>query len=377
MLMNKQTIICFMLAVSTLALSSCGKKETTLQLYFGTYGDSLYRYEFNLTDNSFRRIAAAAINSPSYVGVSEGAHGGKEVIYTVLERGEASAVASFEQRGDELVLTGVCDEIGADPCYVIEDPLTGTLMSANYSDGSVSVYSFDGRKVGERLQQVQLEGSGPVAGRQESAHAHQLKIWKGESGIRYLLVSDLGSDCIRIFEIDERNRTVKPETQKLLSCGMATGPRHMEFNADSTRLYCITELSGELLVFDMTTAESPTAHPRPIQRIIADTLFAGGSADIHIHPAGRYIYTSHRLKGDGISTFELNSDGTVRRTGYCPTGAYPRNFAITPDGSKILVACRDADSIEVYDINPADGSLSPAGSSLIFSGFRPSCVVIR
>ena len=37
------------------------------------------------------------------------------------------------------------------------------------------------------------------------------------------------------------------------------------------------------------------------QSLKADLTDAGGSADIHLHPSGRFLYTSHRLKNDGIS----------------------------------------------------------------------------
>ena len=49
----------------------------------------------------------------------------------------------------------------------------------------------------------------------------------------------------------------------------------------------------------------------------------------------------HALKGDGITIFKLGGDGSLRRVGVQKTGRHPRNFAITPNGKYLLVACRD------------------------------------
>ena len=69
-----------------------------------------------------------------------------------------------------------------------------------------------------------------------------------------------------------------------------------------------------------------------VQRIQADEVNAGGSADIHMHPSGQWLYTSHRLENDGISIFKVLKDGKLEKIGYANTGRHPRNFMITPDG---------------------------------------------
>ena len=141
-------------------------------------------------------------------------------------------------------------------------------------------------------------------------------------------------------------------------------------------MYCITELSGELLVYSVSYSEDGKPSFALKQRVLADESHSGGSADIHIHPSGKYIYTSHRLDNDGISIFSVASDGTVSKTGYCSTGKHPRNFVITPDGKKMLVACRDDSSVEVYTICLQDGSLENAGRKLVLDNGMPSCLVI-
>ena len=97
---------------------------------------------------------------------------------------------------------------------------------------------------------------------------------------------------------------------------------------------------------------------KEVQRIMADEGGGRGSADIHISPDGRFLYTSHRLKKDGIAIFAIDPEkGTLSKIGYQHTGIHPRNFAITPNGKYLLVACRDDNKIQVFERNEATGEL--------------------
>ena len=355
-------------------------------LYIGTYGESLYRYIYDQTDDTFTPLERGRINNPSFVALgTENIKDGIYDVYAVSESGDSSSVVSFADN-IRMSRTGECREIGADPCHLIFDFLSNTVMTADYSGGSVSVFGVrDNGSVGNLLERIRFDGSGPVAGRQESSHIHQLTfmpVYKdayGRDSVRYLLATDLGADKIRVLKVvPGKDRWCSllhcPEYDLHLAEGC--GPRHIAFSSDGSFMYCLTELSGELLVYSV----SYDSVGRPLfehkQTVLADEKRAGGSADIHIHPSGKFIYTSHRLENDGISIFSVASDGKVCKTGYCNTGKHPRNFVITPDGSKVLVACRDSRKVEVYEVDSKDGSLESAGSGLMLENDSPSCLVI-
>jgi 6-phosphogluconolactonase (cycloisomerase 2 family) len=215
-----------------------------------------------------------------------------------------------------------------------------------------------------------------VEGRQESSHIHQLKVVPGAEG--YILASDLGADVIRLLKTGKGEGTASDPGELELThvedieCPAGSGPRHMEFSADGRMLYCIAELSGEVLVYKVSGKKKPTF--KLVQRIQADEVNAGGSADIHMHPSGQWLYTSHRLENDGISIFKVLKDGKLEKIGYAHTGRHPRNFMITPDGKLLIVACRDDRSIQVFRIGP-DGSLTQTPGTLTFTDDMPSSVV--
>ena len=148
----------------------------------------------------------------------------------------------------------------------------------------------------------------------------------------------------------------------------------MEFAPDGRTLYCIAELSGEVLVYDVSDSDGSPAFTLK-QQIQADEVNAGGSADIHVHPSGKYLYTSHRLDNDGISVFAVGENGLLEKIAYTRTGRHPRNFMITPDGRILMVTCMHDNLIQVFRI-AEDGTLTLTDAVLRFDSDQPSCITL-
>lgn len=354
-----------------------------IDLLIGTYGDNIYRYNLDCQTLEFTLKAKAEAKNASYALAEAGQ------IFAVSEVGDGSGAYSFQLNeaaadkvadgGMTIQMTADRRQTGADPCFVMhyaEQYLGAYMMTADYSGGSVSVFPIANGKIGERVDQICFEGSGPVEGRQESSHIHQLKAVPNAEG--YILASDLGADVIRLLKTGKGEGTSEvPGTLKLthiedIECPAGSGPRHMEFSADGRMLYCIAELSGEVLAYKVSGKKKPAF--KLVQRIQADEVNAGGSADIHMHPSGQWLYTSHRLENDGISIFKVLKNGKLEKIGYAHTGRHPRNFMISPDGKLILVACRDDRSIQVFRIE-SDGTLTQTPGTLTFTDDMPSSVV--
>lgn len=336
--------------------------KSKMEIVIGTYGDNLYRYSFDMKFHEFLLTGRAKASNPSYALAD-----GKGTIYAVSEEGNASGAYSFSE-GETISMTADLRQTGADPCFAML--YKGFMMTADYSGGSISVFPLVGGTLKDRCAHMEFSGNGPVKGRQGSSHIHQLKAIPGADG--YIIASDLGCDKIRLVKADADGETMGLEHIKDIECPSGSGPRHMEFNGEGDMLYCIAELSGEVLVYAVSY-ENEEPSFRLVQQVQADEVNAGGSADIHIHPSGRWIYTSHRLDNDGIAAFAINEDGTLEKIGYARTARHPRNLMITEDGTLLLAACRDDRIIQVFKINE-DGSLTLSPSVLVFDQDMPSSI---
>ena len=356
------------LSVALLLLASCSRPDV-ITMFVGTYSDGFYAYEFDQNAGEMvgeGAIAKAEMPNPSYLAV----HGNR--VYAVSEMPDTSASVwawrwggnGFDPIGSRPtgLLTGPADGSsvipseakespfrGEDPCYVSTDG--HFLAVANYSGGTLATYRLreDG-SIGPMDTLVVSGTGGPDMTRQDRPHVH-CAIFTPDG--KHLLFSEFSADEIGRMDIG-------PDGIRNY-CRAATlhadyGPRHLLFDASGTHLYVIGELSGDITVFDYAAG---TLTERQV--IKADRLDARGAADIHLSPDGRFLYASLRLRGDGISVFEVGADGTLTYVGYQATGIHPRNFNITPNGRFVLVACRDTDAIEIYARSAETGLLTFTG----------------
>ena len=351
-------------------------------MFVGTYSDGFYAYEFDQNVGEMvgeGAIAKAEMPNPSYLAI----HGNR--VYAVSEMPDTSASVwawrwggnGFDPIGSRSTgLPAVSGSVipsdgssvipsegssvipseakespfrGEDPCYVSTDG--HFLAVANYSGGTLATYRLreDG-SIGPMDTLVVSGTGGPDMTRQDRPHVH-CAIFTPDG--KHLLFSEFSADEIGRMDIG-------PDGIRNY-CRAATlhadyGPRHLLFDASGTHLYVIGELSGDITVFDYAAG---TLTERQV--IKADRLDARGAADIHLSPDGCFLYASLRLRGDGISVFEVGADGTLTYVGYQATGIHPRNFNITPNGRFVLVACRDTDAIEIYARSAETGLLTFTG----------------
>lgn len=343
----------------------------TLLMITGSYApaseEGVALYVFDTRTGASRRIAGlAGISNPSYLAVGSGG----KMIYSVGEDAGSSSTVNaiaLDRGARSLALVASDTTGGGAPCHVAVVSRGGRdthVVTANYLGGSATIYRLgaDGRPEGSP-EVIRFEGRGADPERQGAPHAHFVTFTPDSSR---MLVTDLGTDRIHIFPMTGDARLVDAGAMTDLVLPPGAGPRHIDFSRSLPVAYLLDEIDGNVNVIDIDSMAV-------VQTVKADSVGAQGAADIHLSPDGRYLYASNRLKADGIAIFAVDSvTGRLTPAGYCDTGAHPRNFAITPDGRFMLVACRDTDTIEVYAIDPATGALARAGHDI--AAARPVCV---
>lgn len=338
-------------------LYSCNhqKKEdmdSEVFMYIGTYtakdSEGIYAYKLDTKTGDTEFVSSTKMDNPSYLATSPNG----KILFAASENNDRDrdAIQSYQidpTTGKLTLLDSVLVE-GVAPCNLMNTPNGDWIATANYTSGSVSLVRVnDFGMFDDEVHVLQFEGSGPNQERQKQSHLHA--VYASPDSL-YLFANDLGGD--KIYRFDNMNDLANSSVSEI-DVKPGSGPRHTAFHPNGKWAYTITELSGEVIAFNYTDGVL-----EEFQTIEADSLGAGGSADIQITPNGKYLYASNRLKGDGIALFSINqTSGQLEKIGYQATGIHPRNMAITPNGRFLLVACRDTDTVELYRIDSKTGLL--------------------
>lgn len=366
-----KSLLYFMLGLTIMGCSprkadKANSQSNELTMLVGTYTDGsskgIYTFRINQTTGKTVTLSMVEVDNPSYLAPSADGR----YVYAVSEMHDTTAAInafSLNKESGKLLLLNRRPTMGADPCYVATNG--NSVLTANYSGGSMSVFPLE-KDGSVGVVDTLFEGStgGPDIDRQATPHVHCAMF--SPDG-KYIFATDFSADRILRFALHPKSTTPHLSAEAI-EVEPNSGPRHLTFSPNGKHAYLISELSGNITAFGYEDGKLNI-----IQTIAADTLRARGSADIHLSPDGKYLYASNRLKGDGIAIFEVNPEtGMVAKSGYQPTAIHPRNFAITPNGDFLLVACRDSNVIQVFRRNTITGELHDTHQDIVVD--KPVCI---
>lgn len=347
-------------------------------VYVGTYtrgmSAGIYVFRFNdETGATTGAMLAAETDNPSFVAI----HPDGNWLYAVNEVGDyagesAGAVSSFTINRE----TGGLSEMnqvssrGAAPCHLVVDATGRFVLVANYTGGSVAVFPIqeDG-SLGEAAAFIQHEGSS-VTPRQEGPHAHSINL---DATNRFAVVADLGLDQILVYRFDSGTGALTPHDPPHVSVAPGAGPRHFAFDPDGEHAYVINELHRTVTAFDWDSSSGVLRETQTISTV-PDGFSEGSTAEVRVHPTGRFVYGSNRGH-DSIAMFRVQDSGErLVSLGQEPTrGGTPRNFFIDPSGAWLFAENQSTDSIALFRIDPETGRLAAAGDPMPV----PSPVCVR
>ena len=353
----KQT---FLKALGLVACFGSGLAQAQqLTMLVGTYtsgsSEGIYSFRFDQQTGKAEPLSSVALANPSYLTPTADGR----LIYAVSETGDMKAslaIISLEASSGRMRVVQSVVTDGAAPCYVSFDG--STAVTANYSGGSMSVFELSKQGTDARLSTRFLGSTGgPDLTRQDSPHVHCACFAPDGD---YVLATDFSADRILSYR-RHGNRLVANGVAARVSAD--SGPRHLIFSRNSRFAYLMSELSGKVTVFRYERGRLEA-----LQEIVSDSVGARGGADIHLSPDGKFLYTSNRLRAEGIAIFSVDErSGLLTRVGYQPTARHPRQFNITPNGRYVLCCCRDSDKIQVFRRDAQTGLLTDTRQDITVS----------
>jgi 6-phosphogluconolactonase len=260
--------------------------------------------------------------------------------------------------------------MGEHPCYVSVDAGGKTVFAANYTGGSVVALSLS--KNGEldgAASFVQHECKpGLIADRQEKPHAHCIEPIPGTD---LVCAVDLGMDAVVTYYHNQEDGSLTLKHECKLTSGL--GPRHIVFHPVLPVGYVTNELASSITLVHINKDKGELTQGAVYSSIPSDYDGYNDSADLHLSPDGKFLYSSNRGH-QSIAVFKVNEEtgelACVQHVG-CG-GEQPRNFGITPDGRYVLVANQKSGTIVVFLRDEKSGKLTPAGRELALPA--PVCI---
>ena len=361
-----------LLLISILLAFTTGVQSQTLVV--GNYTDAkpdtgIFLFSFQPQSGELKKLGFRLdLVNPSFLCVDSKARLIYACTETKLPQPGSVSVFNYHSENFSLSLLNKIGSGGENPVFITT--IKSKLVVCNYSEGSVSVMDLNKDfTLNKLLQRIDLQGKSVVAERQEKAHPHSAYFHEA-SGL--VLIPDLGSDLIRVFEFQEQQQEVLRERSDLtISVNPGGGPRHMAFHPNGNWMYVVEELSGMVQVLEWDRSNKF----KPLQRISSYQIplkqYSG--ADIHLSPDSRFVYVSNRIE-NSLAIFEINeNNGLLNLLGHQSTqGEVPRNFTIDPSGNWLIVANQQSNTLVVFRRDMQGGGLKQVGNPI--SVKHPSCL---
>jgi len=329
---------------------------------------------------------AAEIANPAFLAV----HPNQRFLYVANEdpmsRGpdfdHESYVSAFaiDSATGKLRLLNTLPTGGTSTCYLSIDKTGHYVLMANFGSSSVTVLRIkDDGSLGEQTAFMKHVGKGKDPSFQSKAHPHAIDVSPDN---RYAVVSDLGVDKLFVYRFDSATGALSPDNPTFVDADPGSGPRHFVFDAAGKFSYSLQEMSGFVAVLAWDQAKGTLTKVQDARTLAPDFVGSSDSAEIAIHPNGKFLYESNRrsrgpnLWGpDTIGVFAIDpAKGTLSEVEQVSSGGtMPRNFAIDPTGAYLFSANQVSGNVLLFRIDGNTGRLTPTNTDLKID--VPACVV--
>jgi 6-phosphogluconolactonase len=278
---------------------------------------------------------------------------------------------SIDPQTGHLKLINQQPALGVNPCHLVLDKAGKNLVVANYGSGSVTVIpvAADGR-LGEPTSSIQHVGKS-VHPRQQGPHAHCVTL---DPENKYAFVCDLGLDQILAYRFDADAGKLTPAEPAFTATKPAAGPRHLAFRPDGKFAYSINEMNSTVSVFAYSPANGALQELQTVSALPADIQGRSSGAEIEVHPSGKWLYVSNRGH-DSVVVFDIDpAQGTVTfKAAQSSGGKTPRHFGFTPDATHLVVGNQESGTLLTCRIDQSTGLLTPLEG--LPEVPQPACIV--
>lgn len=349
-------------AVGAAALRGAGNSHL---VYWGTYtsgggqfgnGESkgIYLSRFNSDTGALTEpeLVAESVN-PSWLLLSPN----KRYLFAVNElvngkdvpTGELSSFSVDAKTGKLTAINRVSSK-GGQPCHLCTNRAGTMLLTANWYTGSAAGVPIgrDGR-LGEST--VFLPQTAEKAG--GLTHTHSVFITPDD---RFLISTNTALNRIFVY----KTKDFSPNDPAGLTLSVPSNPRHFNMHPNGKWAYIANENRPACTLLRYNAAQGSFEEGPACATLPPDTTGRSSSAEVFVHPGGKFVYQSNRGH-NSITAMRVNQDdGSLTLIEVLkPGGETPRSFRIDPTGRFLIAMMQRTGSIEVLKIDAESGKLTP------------------
>ena len=326
----------------------------------------IYVFRMNAHDGGLTPVQVVTTDNPSFLALDPSlTH-----LYSTNENGadahnvplgRVSAYAIDKRSGTPSLLNTALTN-GTFPAHLSVHPSGKYLLGSNYGTGNFPIYRIlaDG-SIGARTDDFHDagNGTGPNPDRQEGPHAHQILT---DLDARHVFGVDLGADKVMAWNLDLDTGRLSPNTVPSAPVASGSGCRHMAFHQSREFAYVLDELVSSITAFHYDPTRGAFIWLQTISTVPAGFTGFNTTAEIRIHPNGRFLYNTNRGH-NSVAMLSIDSDtGQLSVIGWESTrGDWPRGMNIDPSGTFLYAANQNSDTIVVFRISPSNGRLRFTG----------------
>ena len=351
-----------LILINVIQFSSCKSRQSENSrtfLYVGSYTDGnkeegIFVYELNQeTGKLLEKQRVPNLVNPSFLTIAPN----KKFLYactdTKMEQNGSLSAFEIDTITGKLSFINKQTTGGRNPVHVVVDEASNYALVSNFTDAGISVFECnnDG-SVNEADTLLEFFKFVDTAlfqwdcideGWDSSPRIHSCCFSPNGA---YVFAPDLGANKIRTFTFDNKG-TLAEQDSLSFEVEMGFGPRHFTFHPSKPFGYCVEELSGSISFY--TYANGKLTY-KAIYASYKDFNYEYSSADIHISPDGKFLYSSNRQYENSITIFQINQlDGTLTLINRQSTfGKIPRSFVIDPSGNFLIVANQITSELVVF-----------------------------
>jgi len=342
-------------------------------VYIGTYttdtnanstSKGIYAFRFDDGTGALTPVGLAAETpSPSFLTASADGR----FVFAVNElqtyQGETTGlVTSFAVDRATTKLTQLSQQItkGAGPCHLVLDKTGRFLAVANYTSGNFALFPVgqDG-KLQPATTVVTGEATTGPDGAPLKGLGHMVAF---DATNKFLVASDKGLNKLLVFRFDAAKGTLTPNQPPSVSIPQPrSGPRHFGFDPKEQYVFSLAEQAATITTFSWD-AKTGTLAPLGAVPTRPEGVTTGSTAELVVHPSGKFVYGSNRAANSTIAVFRVGPNGALTLVEHAATrGATTRGFGIDPAGQWLIAGNQGSGTLAVFRIDQNTGALTPVG----------------